>query len=260
MAADTGLADLAADAARRVPDPPGLDQVVEDAGRQRLAAYYLYSALIAGLIGADDLAPARWPARLAEPIRRMGLARFAPRTLRGLDAQLTVAEQATRRRPDRRVAFDGLLVDLINRGAFGPLCGQADQVRLARPGGRDGRDLELIKDGSVVARCKAEDHWELVAQQLASAARGHDSLPAVSRSAEASRWLRETGVSHAVSTTVTLAVQFYPLGAAAGLGTRVIRSRIEADRRHTDAFHRLGQALDALHAQACDELRDLHRD
>jgi hypothetical protein len=259
MAANAGLADLAAESARLVPGPPGLDQVVEDAGRQRLASYYLYSALIAGLIGDDDLAPARWPARLAEPMRHMGLARFAPRALRGLDAELTVAEQATRRRPDRRVAFDELLVALINKRAFGPLCGEADQVRLARPGRRDGLDLELIKDGSVVARCKAEDHWELVAQQLASAAGGHEALPAVSRSAEASRWLRETGVSHAVSTTVTLAVQFYPLGAAAGLGTRVIRSRIEADRQHTDAFHRLGETLDALRAQACDELRDLRR-
>jgi hypothetical protein len=259
VAADSGLADLTADAARRVPDPPGLDQVVEEAGRQRLAAYYLYTALIAGLIGEDDLPPGRWPPRLAEPMRRLGLARFAPRTLRGLDAQLTVAEQATRRRPDRRVAFETLLVDLINRGAFGPLCGDADQVRLARPGRGDGLDIELVKDGRVAARCRAEDHWELVAQQLASAAQGQDSLPAVSHTSQATRWLEETGISHAVSTTVTLAVSIHPLGAAAGLGTRVIRSQIEADREHADAFRRLGQSLDALRTQASDELRDVHR-
>jgi hypothetical protein len=259
MAAETGLADLRTELAREVPDPPGLDQVVEEAGRQRLAAYCLYSALIAGLIGDDDLRPARWPPRLAQPMRRTGLDRFAPRTPRGLDAQLTRAEQATRRRPDRRVAFDGLLVDLINRGAFGPLCGDADQVRLARPGRRDGLDLELIKDGTVVGRCRPDDHWELVAQQLASAARETDALPAASHASQASRWLRETGISHAVSTTVTLAVSIHPLGAAAGLGTRVIRSRIEADREHADALRRLGQSLDALRTQADDELRARHR-
>jgi hypothetical protein len=257
--ADAGLADVSEDLARRIPDPPGLDQVIEEAGRQRLAGYYLYAALIAGLIGEDDLPPARWPGRLADPMQAMGLARFAPRTLRGLDAQLSVAEQATRRRPDRRVAFDRLLIDLINRGAFGPLCGQADQVRLARPGRRNGLDLELVKGGRVAARCRSEDHWQLVAQQLASVAQGQDSLPAVSRSAEASRWLEETGISHAISTTVTLAVSIHPLGAAAGLGTRVIRSRIEADREHADAFRRLGQTLDALRAQADGELRDVHQ-
>ncbi len=59
-------------------DPPGLAEVIEDAGRQRLAAYYLYSALLAGLTGTDGLAPGRWPEELAEPMRRMRLARFAP--------------------------------------------------------------------------------------------------------------------------------------------------------------------------------------
>ena len=260
MAADDRLAGLNAELARQVPHPPGLDQVVEEAGRERLAAYCVYSALIAGLIGDDDLAPARWPARLAQPMGRTGLTRFAPRTPRGLDAQLTVAEQATRRRPDRRVAFEGLLVELINRGAFGPLCGDADQVRLARPGRQDGLDLELIKDGSVVGRCRPEDHWELVAQQLASAARGPDSLPAASSSGQVSRWLRETGISHAVSTTVTLAVSIHPLGAAAGLGTRVIRSRIEADREHAGALRQLGETLDTLRTQAYDELAARRRD
>lgn len=72
-----------------VPDPPALDEVVEDAGRQRLAAYYLYSALLAGIIRDGDLAPSRWPPRLAEPMGRLGLTEFAPRTGRGLDAQLT---------------------------------------------------------------------------------------------------------------------------------------------------------------------------
>jgi len=58
MTADLPLAGLSADARRLAPDLPGLDEVTEDAGRQRLAAYYLYSALMAGLIGPGDLAPA----------------------------------------------------------------------------------------------------------------------------------------------------------------------------------------------------------
>ena len=61
------LAGLCADAVGRVADLPELDGVIEDTGRQRLAAYYLYSALLAGVIGPDDLAPARWPPELAEP-------------------------------------------------------------------------------------------------------------------------------------------------------------------------------------------------
>jgi hypothetical protein len=67
MAADAPLAGLRADAWHRAPDPPGLDEVIEDAGRQRLSAYYLYSALLAGVIGTDDLASAHgrrsWPSR-----------------------------------------------------------------------------------------------------------------------------------------------------------------------------------------------------
>jgi hypothetical protein len=99
---DAPLAELLADARYRAPDPPSLDEVVEDAGCQRLAAYYLYSALFAGVIGPGDLAPGRWPHELAEPVRRLNLTRFAPRTGRGLDAQLTTAEQDTWRSPDRQ--------------------------------------------------------------------------------------------------------------------------------------------------------------
>jgi hypothetical protein len=47
------------------------------------------------------------------------------------------AQQALWRSPDRWVKFAQLLVDLINHGAFGPLCGEADRVRLARAA--DGR-------------------------------------------------------------------------------------------------------------------------
>ena len=172
MAADVPLAWLRTDAVRRAPHPPGLDDLIEDAGRQRLAAYYLYSALLAGVIGDDGMVPARWPPELAEPMRRLGLTRFAPRTGRGLDTQLTPAEQATRRRSGRQFEFAQLLVDLINQGAFGPLCGDADRVRLAKPG--DGRplDLELIKRWRIVSGCPVKDHWELVAQYLAGAPLG----------------------------------------------------------------------------------------
>jgi len=44
------LAELRADAFRRALDPPGFDEMVEDAGGQRLAAYYLYCALLAGVV------------------------------------------------------------------------------------------------------------------------------------------------------------------------------------------------------------------
>ena len=103
MTVEEQLTGLCADAVGRVGELPELDAVVEDTGRQRLAAYYLYSALLAGLIGPDDLAPARWPALLAEPLRQRGLARFAPATGRALDAELTPAEQATRRSPGRQL-------------------------------------------------------------------------------------------------------------------------------------------------------------
>jgi hypothetical protein len=256
VAAEDVLAELRADALRRVPDPPGLDEVTEDTGRQRLAAYYLYSALIAGVIGPDDLPPGRWPPQLAEPLGRLGLTRFAPRTGRGLDAELTPAEQATRRNPGRRLEFAQLLVDLINKGAFGPLCEEADSVRLSRHGDRRGQDLELIKDGQVVGTCPVMDHWELVAQHLAGAPLG--SRP--SRQGPARRTVTQrvtdTAVPHAVSAGITLAVSLHPLGAAAGLGTRLVRSRIRAGRDEADALRSLGQDLRTLRAQADGELTE----
>jgi hypothetical protein len=256
------LAELLADARRRAPDPPSLDEVVEDAGRQRLAAYYLYSALAAEVIGPGDLAPARWPHELAEPIRRLDLARFTPRTGRGLDARLTPAEQAMWPSPDRQVKFAQLLIDLINHGAFGPLCGDADRVRLARAA--DGRDLdlELIQGQRVVGTCAVKDHWELVAQHLAGMplhgqlAEAAGTPGSVQRAAHQ---LQETGIAHAVSAGVTLAVSIHPLGAAAGLGTRLVRSRIRAGLDEADALDRLGEELRTLRAEADRELGDLRK-
>lgn len=258
MTADAGLAEVREDAARRVPDAPGLDVILEDAGRERLAAYYLYSALISGMLDDSSLAPAQWPPELAAPMDRLGLTRFAPRTGPGLDAQLTRAEQAAWRSTDRQLEYAQLLIDFINQGAFGPLCGAADQVRLARSGDRQGLDLELLADGKVVGTCKAEDHWELVAQHLAGLTLYGDQAGAASThggSAKVARQLKETGISHAVSVTTDLAVNIHPLGAAVGLGTRLIRSRIEADRDEANAFSGLGQVLHSLRDQACRELR-----
>src|SRR6185312_2344833 len=202
----------------------------------------------------------RWPPELAEPMRRLGLTRFAPRTGRGLDAQLTPAEQAARRNPDRQFEFAQLLVDLINQGAFGPLCGDADRVRLGRP--RDGRplDLELIKGWRVVSGCPVKDHWELVAQDLAGAPLGRPlaetrNTPGSERTA--ARRLKEKTVAHAVSVGVTLAVHLYPLGAVAGLGTELIRARIRAGREQADELRRLGQKLRTLRAQADAEFGHL---
>lgn len=260
MAADVPLAGLRADALRRAPELPGLDEVLEDAGRQRLAAYYLYSAQLAGLIGADGLAPASWPPQLGEPMRRMGLTRLAPRTGPGLDAQLTAAERSTRRSPDRQSRFARMLVDLINEGAFGPLCGDADRVRLAGPGQAGDQDLELIKGQQIVGTCRVRDHWELVAQHLAGARPGHQQAetPSTPGSQAVLRQLKETGIAHAVSLGTTLAVQVHPLGAAAGLGTRLIRSRIQADRDEADALRRLAADLRTLAAEADGELRSLN--
>jgi hypothetical protein len=239
------------------PEPSALDEVVEDAGRQRLAAYYLYSALLAGVIGDGDLAPSRWPRRLAGPMERLGLTRFAPRTARGLDAQLNQAEQAARRRPDRQSGFAWLLADLINRGAFGPLCGQADKVRLAGQDGRGATVLELVKDGRVVGTCSVQDHWELVAQYLAGM---HAAGPVVGTvtapgwQSAVARQVKESGIAHVVTVGATLAVPFYPLGVAAGLGTRLVRSRIRAGRDEAETFRRVGQELAALRGQAEAEL------
>jgi hypothetical protein len=257
---DGPLAELLADARRRAPDPPSLDEVVEDAGRQRLAAYYLYSALIAELIGPGDLAPARWPRELAEPIRRMDLTRFAPRTGRGLDAQLGPAEQAVWRSPDRQVKFAQLLVDLINRGAFGPLCAEADRVRLTDAAEGRGLDLELIQGQRAVGTCAVKDHWELVAQHLAGMPLHRQLAEAASTPGSlqrAAHQLEETGIAHAVSASVTLAVSIHPLGAAAGLGTRLVRARIRAGLDEADALGALGQELRTLRAEAVRELSDL---
>jgi hypothetical protein len=261
MAADAQLDELSADARGRAPDPPALDQVIEDAGRQRLAAYYLYSALIAGVIGGDDLAPGRWPPELTEPMRRMDLARLAPRTGRGLDAQLTPAEQAMRRSSDRQLEFAQLLVEMINDGEFGPLCADADQVRLASPD--DPRDLELIKGSRVVGTCKVKDHWELVAQHLAGAPLpGPAAAPTGARLPQGTvfRHVQDTGIAHAVSVGTTLAVSIHPLGTVAGLGTRLVEARIHAGRDEADALRRLGQDLRGLQGQSADELAHLGLD
>jgi hypothetical protein len=259
---DAQLAALRDDATRLAPDAPGLSQVIEDVGLQRLAAYYLYSALIAGLIGDDDAPSARWPTQLAEPMQRLGLTRFTPTSRRSLNAQLTAAEQATLQKPARQLEFARLVVDLINHGSFGPLCGQADRVRLAESAASDkvGMDLELLSNGSVVARCSAQAHWELVAQYLAGVAQQYASAVGAVRPHKVSSQLKETGISHAVSGAITLAVAVHPLGAAAGLGTRVIRSRIESDREQADAFQQLGNVVRTLRAQAESQLSDLGLD
>jgi len=261
MAADISLAGLRDDACRRAPNPPGLDQLTEDAGRQRLAAYYLYSAQLAGLIGGDDdLAPARWPSDLGGRMQQLGLARFSPRTGRALDAQLTPAEQGTRRSPERRLAFARLLVDLINQGAFGPLCAEADRVRLAEPVPGREPSLELLKGREVTRTCPVRDHWELVAQHLAGAPLRMSLTDAASSprsGGKLGQLLREHGISEAVSVGTTLAVHVHPLGAAAGLGTRLVRARLRAGRDQADALGQLSQDLDALRAEADAELRDV---
>ncbi len=259
MATDTSLGPLRADARRRVPDPPPAGELLEDAGRQRLAAYYLYTALLAGVIGDEDLAPARWPPEVAEPMQRLGLARLAPGTSRGLDAQLTPSEQARRRSRDRELEFAQLLVDLINGGVFGPLCGRADRVRLA--GTKDGRglELELLRGDSVASTCAVRDHWELVAQYLAGAPPGGPAanVRAAGGSQQAVTWLKTSGLGHAVSMGTTLAVNLQPLGAAAGLGTKLVETRIQAGKDQADALRRLGEEFRTLHAQADGEVANL---
>jgi hypothetical protein len=257
---DAPLAELLADARYRAPDPPSLDEVVEDAGCQRLAAYYLYSALFAGVIGPGDLAPGRWPYELAEPVRRLNLTRFAPRTGRSLDAQLTTAEQDMWRSPDRQVKFAHLLVDLINKGAFGPLCGDADRVRLARAADERGLDLELVQGQRVVGTCAVKDHWELVAQYLAGMPLHGQLAETASIPGSAQKvahQLQETGIAHAVSAGVTLAVSIHPLGAADIAATRLVRSRIQAGVHEADALSGLGEELRTLRAEANRELSEL---
>lgn len=192
---------------------------------------------------------------------RLGLSRLAPRTRRGLDAQLAPAEQRTLQSQNRQSEFAHLLVDLINRRAFGSLCGDADSVRLSAQGEGRGQDLELMKDGRVIGSCKVIDHWELVAQHLAGA-------PVLTEEAQAKtaptgtqrveRQLKETGISHAVSLSADIAVNIHPLGAAVGLGTRLVRARIRGGREAAGSLHDLGQDLAALRAQADRELAELH--
>jgi hypothetical protein len=258
MTTDLPLSGLRADAMRRVPDPPVLDDVTEDVGRQRLAVYYLYSALMAGLI--DDLAPSRWPPELVGPMRQLDLTRFAPGTARGLDAELNPAERGAWRSSGRQLAFGQLVVNLINQGTFGPLCGDADRVVLAGPDEGGDLDLDLIRDDQVVGTCKARDHWELVAQHLAAIpfggpAAGAGNSPG-SEHTVAHR-LKDSGIVHAVSLGTTLAVSVHPLGFAAGFGTRLVQSRLHAGREQADALHRLGEDLRAVRAEADSELDDL---
>jgi hypothetical protein len=258
MATDTSLRDLRVDARHRVPDPPPIDELLEDAGRQRLAGYYLYTGLLATVIGDDDLAPARWPPELAEPMQRLGLGRLAPRSSRGLDAQLTPAEQVTRRSRGRELEFAQLLMDLINHGAFGPLCGRADRVRLASASDGRGFELELLRGDSVTRTCAVRDHWELVAQYLAGAPPGRPSVDArAGGSQQAATWLTTSGLGHAVSLGTALAVHLQPLSAAAGLGTKLVETRIQAGKDEADALRRLGEELRTLYARADGEVADL---
>ena len=192
-------------------------------------------------------------------MQRLGLGRLAPRTSRGLDAQLTSAERVTRRSPGRELEFAQLLVDLINDGAFGSLCGRADLVRLAGPSDERGLELELLRGDSVVRTCAVRDHWELVAQYLAGAPLG--GPPAARLAAGGSRqtanWLKTSGLGHAVSLGTTLAVHLQPLGAAAGLGTKLVEIRIQAGKDQANALRRLGEELRTLHAQADGEVAEL---
>jgi hypothetical protein len=251
------LSDVAADAARRAPGASALDDVVEDAGRQRLAAYYLYSVLISGLVADGGLEPEGWPRELAERMDDLGLRRFAPRTERGFDTELTPPEQATRRSSGKEFQFAQLAADLINHGAFGPVCGDADRVRVVEASDHRGYDFELLAGENVVGRCRAEDHWEQVAQQLASAPHGDDPL-ADPESGQAfakktGRWLKEHGISTGISKTTDLAAGIYPLGTAVGVGTRLLRSRIQTGPQEADALLRLSQVLSRIRAEADGE-------
>lgn len=197
--------------------------MIEDAGLQRLAAYDVYTALIAGAVSdRDALAPARWPRQLAEPMKRLGLTRFAPRSERWLEAELTASEQTTRRSAGRQFEFTQLAADLINGGALGPVCGEADRVRVVQASDRKGFDLEMLAGDTVVGKCRADDHWELVAQQLASAPHGYDPLanPASGKAyaKKAAHWLKEHGLSYVSRTTDLAVAGFFPLGAAVGVG------------------------------------------
>lgn len=204
------------------------------------------------------MAPARWPRRLAEPMKSMGLIRFAPRSERGLDADLTASERATRRSAGREFEFAQLAADLINAGAFGPLCGEADSVRVVQASDRDGFDFEMLGGDAVVGKRKAEDHWNSSPtnwQARRTAMTRSPPLRAVMRTRRRRpTWLKEHGLSHGIAKSTDLAVGFFPLGSAVGAGTRLVRSRIQTVREEADALHRVGVVLRSLHAQADGEL------
>jgi hypothetical protein len=127
-------------------------------------------------------------------------------------------------------------------------------------GDGNGLDLELIKGSRIVGACPVSDHWELVAQHLAGAPPGGPPAQAGSIRGPArtvARQLANHAIPDAVSAGVTLAVHLHPIGTIAGLGTRLIRSRIQAGQDQADAFHRLGQDLRTLRAQSDGELADL---
>jgi hypothetical protein len=93
----------------------------------------------------------------------------------------------------------------------------------------------------------------LVAQHLAGAPLGGPPAQAGStrEPARTVAWrLANRAIPDAVSTSVTLAVHLHPIGTIAGLGTRLIRSRIQGGRDQADAFHRLSQDLGTLRAQS----------
>ena len=135
--------------------------------------------------------------------------------------------------------------------------GSVLDLRAAWSGERRGLDLELIKGWHVVSACPVKDHWELVAQYLAGVPlRGPLAAAGNARGSKrpTARRLKDSGVAQAVSLGVTLAVGLNPVGTLAGLGTHLIRTRIQAGQDQADALRRLGQDLQALHAQADGEL------
>jgi hypothetical protein len=133
-------------------------------------------------------------------------------------------------------------------------------VRLAEPS--DGRDLELelIRNSRVVRTCPVRDHWELVAQHQAGAPLRMtvgDVGSAPRFQGRLAQQLKEHGISEAVSVGTSLAVGVHPIGAAAGLGTRLVRTRLRAGHDQADALRRVGDDLRTVLAQADDDVKDL---
>jgi hypothetical protein len=135
-------------------------------------------------------------------------------------------------------------------------------VRVVEAGDRRGYDFELLSDGEVTGRCRAEDHWEQVAQQLASAPHGDDPLAdresGQAFAKKAGRWLEEHGISAGISKTTDVAAGIYPLGTAVGVGTRLVRSRIRTGRQEANALHRLSVALSRIRLEADGEANRLN--